>query len=154
MAQPAGSPGLTFNLVTSPSFTALVGLAVGLGMAWPLKDMYRSLDSSWEKFVEWLQEKKWKLSVSAAVFVLTTASLVYGYRFPLSGIFNLSFQASSTLFFPLQLIYANLAGENLAALIFNYSRWYLHLLWLYLIIGIATDLAQKVIRKESFPRPF
>ncbi len=133
---------LTVNVFESPSIISLIGVLTGFAMFLPMKFIYRNLGSLEEELNKFFLEKRRKFYAVTPVFLLTAASFIYGIQFPLSGLLNLSFSASSQIFFPVKIIYDQVS-TGIADLVFQYGRWYLHFLWIYLITSLSADTYRK-----------
>lgn len=128
---------LAFRLIESFSLLTATGFLIGIGMAWPLKKAFSQIDSLSETLAKFFRQNRSELYLTSSVFVISSVSFVFGYGFPGSNVLNLSFHASSQIFFPIKILYADLLGQSIASLLFQYSRWYLHFMWLYLVIGLS-----------------
>lgn len=129
--------GLTLRVIESFSFITVTGFLIGTGMAWPLKKAFSQIDSLNQTVLRFFRQNCSELFLTSSVFVISSISFVFGYGFPGSNILNISFHASSQIFFPIKILYADLLGRSIASFLFQYSRWYLHFMWLYLVIGLS-----------------
>lgn len=141
--------GLTLSFIENPSLISGVGLFVGIGIALPIRFFYRNLNQLDTELVRLGREKKLELALTLLFLGLSSVSFVYGYGFPGSFLLNLSFQASAPMFFPVKNLYSSVATVDAGSLMFNYGRWYLHLLWTYLIASLATDGYRRITGSED-----
>lgn len=138
---------LTFS--SSFNLNSLLGLLISLGISFPVKTIYENIDDLNTKFQEFLKENLGRVLVSVVAFIATASAFVYGFSFPGSNLLNLSFHTSSQAFFPVKNSYSGLAGEKLAGLVFNYGRFYLHFIWIYLLSGLLIDGIEKLSGENS-----
>lgn len=135
--------GISASLAESFSIIKAVGIFIVFTISLPIKTAYQSMENIETQAKEFFKEKRLQLGFTAPVFILTALSFSSGYSIPLSRVLNLSFHASSQIFFPVKIFYSQLTSEKFSLLIFNYGRWYLHFLWIYLLTGLALDGIEK-----------
>lgn len=139
--------GLGLNLIQNPSATSFLGFTVGIGLAYPLKYVYQNLDSLPRQLNQSYSSTKYVLLISSALALVAYLSFSSSRVFPLSNILNLSFKTSIQLFLPLKIIYSCI-DPILGNFMFEFSRLYLHVIWIYLLTATASNLISKITARK------
>lgn len=143
------SLGLLAQLVQSPNLLTATGAVVGIGFLIPIKFFYRNMDELSSTFIDLFEQKKIQIEIGTMIFLLGSFSFLYGLDFPGSSLINLSFHSSAQLFFPVKVLYSEIVGLKASFLIFSFGRWYLHLIWSYLIADLGYSAVSELFKKAE-----
>lgn len=135
-------------MVSRPSFLTGAGILVTSGFLLPVKYFYENFGELEEKVVEKLRENRSESVVTVALFLMSWVSFTEGVVFPFSGILNLSFHASAQIFLPVRTLFSGFSTE-IGVFLFNLGRWMLQLMYIYLVVGLISDLIENFRRFTS-----
>jgi hypothetical protein len=121
-----------------------LAFTVSAALASPIINIYRDLEEIEEAAQRFLKNNIITIKITVVIGALTSAAFFLAWTYPGSGIVNLSFQASATLFFPIKLSLSEKIGGLAADIIYNYSRLYIHFAWIYFFSGLFIDIKRKV----------
>jgi len=136
--------GLLGVLANGVSLISVLGILIGLSMAWPVKLFYQNFENLDGFMLERVRDESHRIALSFVLFGISSYSFVYGVNVPVVSLLNFSFHASSQIFFPVKIFYQLVGSELLANLSFQLGRWYLHFIVVYLVSGFVVEGFEKL----------
>lgn len=135
---------LVVAAIREPTILTLTGILVGSGFFLPVKFFYENFEDLYENVHDQIMGEKYTIGLSSVLFVISWIGFTRGIVYPGSNILNLSFHASAQIFFPVQSLIYTSAGQTLADISFDLSRWLLQFMYIYLVTGLIVDVLNKI----------
>lgn len=141
--------GFGFEILDSSSLFSVLGVLIIATTSFSIYSFLKQNKEYLERPTDFLKSRKAFFSFMAVLLSLSMLGLSGIVNNVLIKLINFSFRISTQLFFPIKLLYSELFGETLSSLLFNYGRWYLHIVWIYIISSLGYSLVSGPFKSIS-----
>lgn len=128
--------GLVLRLESLSIFNLVPFAVVGL-LLWPLAQFAPWRVGVADRVRTWANQHRSELVVMVGLIALTALPAIELTR-PIVGILRLPYRNFSGVFFGVSVFYRERFGATVGRLLFEFGRWYLELIWLFVLATAIT----------------